>query len=112
MVQQNNLQNQPVHMAALGKRMLVGAVIGLVLISLFLIGVGEPDPSWGKLWMIRPLLIVPFAGAMGGLCNYFFVRFHHKVGVGKAVAVILSVVVFIVGLWLGFVLGLDGTLWN
>lgn len=112
MVQQNEIQNQPVNMAASGKRMLAGAVIGVVLISLFLVGVGAPDPGWEKLWTIRPLVIVPFAGAIGGLCNYVFVRFHNKVGVSKAVAVILSVVVFILGLWLGFVLGLDGTLWN
>lgn len=33
-------------------------------------------------------------------------------GVNKTVAMILSVVIFIIGLWLGIVLGLDGTYWN
>jgi hypothetical protein len=62
--------------------------------------------------MLRPLLIVPLAGAMGGLCNYFAVHFHGMVGVNKTIAMILSVIVFVVGLWMGTVLGLDGTLWN
>jgi hypothetical protein len=58
------------------------------------------------------LIIVPLAGTMGGFCNYFIVNFHSLVGLNKIIAMILSVIVFIVGLWLGIVLGLDGTMWN
>lgn len=112
MTHRNNLTRQPVHPASLGKRMLIGAGIGLLLISLFLFSADEPNPEWGKLWMIRPLIIVPLAGAMGGLCNYFIFHFHNLVGVNKIIAMILSVIVFVVGLWLGVVLGLDGTMWN
>lgn len=101
-------QNQ----ASLTKRMLVGAAIGLFLISLFLLSAGEPDPAWGNYWRIRPMIIVPLAGAMGGLCNYFIVHYHNRLGLHKAIAVIVSVIVFIIGLWLGTVLGLDGTYWN
>ncbi len=111
MTQTNNSTSQP-HQVSLVKQMLVGAGIGLLLISLFLLSAGEPNPDWGKLWMIRPLIIVPLAGAMGGLCNYFIVHFHNQVGVNKTIAMILSVIVFIIGLWLGSVLGLDGTMWN
>lgn len=112
MTQKNNLTTQSIRPASLGKRMLVGAGIGLLLISMFLISAGEPNPAWGKLWMIRPLIIVPLAGAMGGLCNYFIINFYNLVGLNKIIAMILSVIVFIVGLWLGIVLGLDGTMWN
>jgi hypothetical protein len=97
---------------SLTKRMMIGAAIGLLLISLFLISAGEPNPAWGDLWMIRPLIIVPLAGAMGGLCNYFILHYHSQFGLHKAIAVILSVIVFIIGLWMGTVLGLDGTYWN
>jgi hypothetical protein len=97
---------------SLTKRMLVGAGIGLLLICLFLSTAGNPNPAWPKLWFLRPLIIVPLAGAMGGLCNYYFVYFHHMMGVNKTIAMILSVVIFIIGLWLGTVLGLDGTYWN
>lgn len=102
-------QPQP---ASLAKRMTVGAAIGFVLISLFLLSAGEPNPEWGSLWMIRPLIVVPLAGAMGGLCNYFIVHFHSLVGLHKIIAIIISVVVFIIGLWMGTVLGLAGTMWN
>src|SRR3712207_5060881 len=111
MTQRNNVTAQP-HQASLLNRMLLGAGIGLLLIFLFLLSAHEPNPEWGKLWMIRPLIIVPLAGAMGGLCNYFIVHFHNLFGVNKTIAVILSVIVFIIGLWLGVVLGLDGTMWN
>lgn len=92
--------------------MLVGAGIGLLVISFFLLTAGGGDPAWGRLWMIRPLILVPFAGAMAGLCNYIILHYRHLVGLNKAVAIILSVIVSIVGLWMGIVLGLDGTMWN
>lgn len=104
----NNSTSQP-GQASLAKRMVTGAGIGLLLISIFLFSADEPHPAWGKLWMIRPLVIVPLAGAMGGLCNYFILGFH---GINKIAATIISVIIFFVGLWLGFVLGLDGTMWN
>ncbi|HEY5822775.1 MAG TPA: potassium transporter KefB [Cyclobacteriaceae bacterium] len=97
---------------SIAKRMLVGAAIGLALISFFLISLDEPHPEWGKFWMIRPLIIVPFAGAMGGLCNYFIVTFGHLVGLNKPMAIIISLFVCLVGLWIGVVLGLNGTMWN
>ena len=111
MAQNNNLTVPPIHISA-GKRMVVGAGIGLLLISLFVVGVKNPNPAWGKLWMIRPLLIVPFAGAMGGLCNYFLIHFHDRISVNKPIAMLVSVFVFMIKLWLGSFLGLDGTLWD
>lgn len=112
MTQTGNSTLPPIHTASLRKKMLVGAGIALLLISLFLLTVDEPKPEWGKLWMIRPLVIVSLAGAMSGLCNYFIFHFKNLVGVNKVIATIFSVIVFVVGLFLGFVLGLDGTLWN
>lgn len=96
---------------SLGKRMLIGAGIGLLLISLFVLP-AEANPAWGKFWMVRPLLITPLAGAMGGLCTYFVVNFHDQAGINKTIATILSTVIFCVGLFLGLVLGMDGTLWD
>jgi hypothetical protein len=97
---------------SLAKRMLIGGTIGLVLMSLFLFNVREPNPEWGKYWMIRPLLMLTFAGAMGGLCYHYISNFRALVGISKPVALIVSFIIFIVGLWMGFVLGLNGTLWN
>lgn len=112
MIQKNRLPNQLFHPVSLGKPIGAGAGIALLVISFFVFGVDEPQPEWGKFWMIRPLLIVPLAGATGGFCYYLLVYFHQKIGINKPVAVLLSVLIFIVSLWLGIVLGLDGTLWN
>jgi hypothetical protein len=112
MTQKINLKIFPIKSASLVKRMLLGALIGLILITIFLLGAGDPNPEWGKLWMINPLIIVPLAGALGGAFNYFISRQDFRSGWIKILAIILSLIVFIIGLWMGIVLGLDGTYWN
>ena len=97
---------------SLTTRMVAGAGIGLAVILFFILPVHDPRPEWGKLWMLRPLIIVPMAGATGGAFSYLFLQFGRQLGVNKIVIVILSTVVFVVGLWMGIVLGLDGTLWD
>ncbi|MBK1439427.1 hypothetical protein JHJ32_05475 [Parapedobacter sp. ISTM3] len=92
--------------------MLWGAGIALILISLFLFAAGDPNPDWGKLWMVRPLLIVPSAGAMGGIFYYVMNPMRYRGGWKKLSANLLSLVVYVIVLWLGTVLGLDGTWWN
>jgi cobalamin synthase len=89
----------------------VGAGIGLLVISFFLFPT-DGRPEWGKFWMVRPLIVVPFAGAMAGLCNYYILSFRNRFGLNKIVAIVLSLIVLFVGMWTGIVLGLDGTLWN
>ena len=113
MTQSNSLITRPIQTTSLVKRMLVGAGIGLVLISLFLISAGEPNPEWGTLWRLKPLIIVPFAGAGGGLFYYIMMdHIRFQVGWQKALAFLFSFIVFIIALWLGTVLGLNGTYWH
>ncbi len=90
----------------------MGAGIGLLLISFFLIGAGEPDPEWPTLWWIRPLLVVPAAGALGGLFFYNMDHLRSQGGWREVFAYVLSLIVFLVVLWLGTVLGLAGTMWD
>lgn len=94
------------------KNMLLGTGIGLALIGLFLFNTDEPNPDWHELWMIRPFVIVPFAGAMGGLFFTFMEPWRRKTGWTKAGAYLLCLLVFLIGLFMGIVLGLDGTYWN
>lgn len=108
---QANTSTQPHGRDSLGKRMVIGAGIGVLVISFFLIP-SEANPEWGKFWMIRPLLVTPMAGAMGGLCNYVILNFYWMVGINKTIARILSILVPVVGLYMGVVLGLDGTMWD
>jgi hypothetical protein len=112
MTQTTNLTTQPINSVSLSKKMLIGAGIALILICIFLYGVKNPESEWGKFWMVRPLIIVPFAGAMGGLCYYFINYWSNPSGWKKTLAIILSLLVYVIGLWMGFVLGLDGTLWD
>lgn len=112
MTKPNNSTAQLIHPVSLGKRMLQGAGIGLILILFFVLSVGEPNPEWGKLWMIRPLIVVPLAGAMGAVFYYFMDHLRSQGGWKKVLAIIVSLIVFIIALWLGVVLGLDGTLWD
>lgn len=94
------------------KKMLVGASAGLVLVATFLLMANNSNPAWGKLWMLRPLIIVPLAGAMAGLCNHLLLVFHRSIGLHKTIAVIISIIIGLVGLWMGFILGFAGTMWN
>jgi hypothetical protein len=110
MTHANNTQQ--IHPTPLAKRMLHGAAIALVLITVFLVGVDDPNPSWPRFWMVKPLIIVPIAGAMGGVFYYFMDHLRVEGGWKKIAANFLSVLVYIIGLWLGSVVGLDGTLWN
>ena len=111
MTQQNELQNQPKHSLSLVKPILTGAGIALLVISFFVFGVDAPRPEWGKFWMIKPLIITPLAGAVGG-AFYAFMAYQSSRGLNRTVAIILSITVYLIGLWLGIVLGLNGTLWN
>jgi hypothetical protein len=109
---QGHLTTQPIRKGSLARPMLIGAAINFILIITFLFPVfGHPSPDWGKLWMIRPLIVVPLAGATGGAI-YYFLRMRYPQGSKKILAIALSLVIYIIGLWMGTVLGLAGTLWH
>ncbi|MES2828050.1 MAG: potassium transporter KefB [Bacteroidota bacterium] len=112
MEQTDNLQTNTVHPSTAAKPMIIGAVIGLAVISMFLFSAGSGKPEWGAFWKIRPLIVTPFAGAMGGLVYYFMDHLRVEGGWKKVLANIVSILVFIIGLWMGIVLGLAGTLWD
>ena len=101
----------PINVPSLAWRMALGGLIGLILIGLFLYP-SHPNPEWGRFWWIRPIITVPLAGAMGGAFNYFVSQQPISKRWVKILAGLLSLFVFLVGLWLGIVLGLDGTYWN
>ena len=94
------------------KWMVPGAIIGLVIISVFVFTADNPDPAWGKFWRIRPLIITPLAAAFGFLAFSLKDIIRPEGNLYKAVVYMASLVIFVIALWLGIVLGLDGTLWN
>jgi hypothetical protein len=94
------------------KRMLTGAVIGLAIISVLVFSVDEPNPEWGKFWMIRPLIITPIVAAFGFLSFFLKDFVRPQSDWMRLVVILLSIIAFIIALWMGTILGLDGTLWN
>lgn len=106
---QNNYLMIPV---ALAKRIVLGAVVGLAVILFFVLNVDQPHPGWGRFWAIRPLLVVPLAGAVAGCISYLTDGLGKHGGWKKALAIVLSVIVFVIAIWMGIVLGLAGTMWN
>lgn len=102
----------PVFTQALKKRMLIGAGIGLLIVSFFVIGAGRGNPNWGNFWQIKPLLVTPLGGAIVGLCYDLTERLRRLEGwLGKAF-LILSILCALIGLWMSLILGLAGTMWD
>ena len=94
------------------KPILLGAGIALCLICLFLFSDPKPSPAWGPFYMIRPLIIVPFAGAAGGAFFAFMQTFEKRNIWLKITAAFISLIVYVFCIWIGSVIGLAGTYWN
>lgn len=107
----NEHQKQVIHSVSAGKRMLQGSAIALLVILFFVVG-QQKEPHWPEFWIIRPLIITPAAGAIGGLLLYFLDPLRSQQGWQKLAGTLLSLFGYVVVLWLGVILGLDGTLWN
>jgi hypothetical protein len=94
------------------KFIIIGAGIGLLLTMLFIRTAEAGNPVWPKGWVVRPLLILPLASATGGAFAYYLIQLTTGGGWRRVLAIVLSLVIYLVGLWMGFVIGFDGTLWN
>ena len=93
-------------------RMGIGALIGFALMALFILPIRDPDPAWGSNWRVRPLILTPLITAFGFLAFFLKEYIQPKTDSGKILVFLISALAFVVSLWMGFVLGLDGTLWN
>lgn len=103
---------RPLFSPLLGRRMLICAIIGLVLVGFFVIGAGEGNPSWGKFWRVKPLLLTPFLCAVVGLCYDITEPFRKISGWKGNVLFVLSLLGVVVGFWISLVLGLNNTMWD
>ena len=92
--------------------MLTGAVLGFIVISFFVFGVDNPNPAWDENWRVRPLIIAPLVGGLATLALLlkYFVRFDTKIL--NDLLILFSFVLAFIGLWIGIILGLDGTMWD
>jgi len=93
-------------------RMLIGAAIGLAIISLLVFPIKDPNPEWGSFWRLKPLILTPIVSGFGFLSYYLKEYINPKSDAGKIIVFLLSTFAFVVSLWIGTILGLNGTLWN
>lgn len=91
---------------------LAGALVALGVISLFVFGADNPNPGWPANWKIRPLMVTPLAGAAGGAFFYVLTRLRPASQAARILLLLFGVFGFLVALWVGIVLGLDGTMWD
>ena len=99
--------------ASIGRRAFIGGLIGLAIVTIFLIGVGfKGRPEWHHTWFVRPLAVVCLAGMIGGAISAWLDQFAINQRWSRLGMAILSLVIFIVGIWMGFVLGFVGTYWH
>jgi hypothetical protein len=105
-------ENLLIDKKSLLKRLGIGALFGFGFISLFVFGVDDVDPEWGKYWQVRPLIVTPLFGAIGSLAFYLRDIFPTKSVLAGTLILVASVIVFIMTIWVGIVVGLDGTMWD
>lgn len=94
------------------KRMLQGSIVGLALILFFFLSANKPSPAWNATWWLKPLLVVPFTGAMGGLGFHILTSLQTNSGWKQLVLYVFGFIGFLIALWMGMIVGLDGTYWN
>ena len=112
MTHTQNLTTKSIFTPALRSRMLFGAGLGLITVSIFVIAAGSGNPAWGDYWRIKPLLLTPALGAIVGLCYDATQPLRKLNGWVGRVFLVLSLLGYFVGMWISLVLGLAGTMWN
>lgn len=113
MTHAENLPTQPIHKFTLARLAFIGWIIGLAVILVFILPVlNHSHPDWPKYWMIRPLIITPLAGAVGGVWYYLMDFLRYQGRWKTVVAYVLSFIGCFIAIWLGIVLGLVGTMWH
>lgn len=104
---ENSNPTNPVQ-SKLSSRTLLGGGVALAAILFFVIGAGKGRPEWGQYWMVKPLILTPLIGTIAGAITHKM----EQLGWNKILTAILNVIGYLVALWIGIVLGLNGTMWN
>jgi hypothetical protein len=91
---------------------LAGFFIATGVLLLFLIGADPPNSDWASNWFLRPAIILPLAGLTGGFCAGVLSALLRVKVIGLYLAIAIGILIFLLALWMGIVLGFDGTYWN
>lgn len=97
--------------ADLINKMLLSATIGIIIAGSFVYSNTPYNDNWGHLWFIKPLILIPLSGSVGGALYYLFTRYMQNV-LPKWLLFAVGTLLFGISLWVGTILGLNGTYWN
>jgi hypothetical protein len=94
------------------KRAIQGAVIALVLISVFILGAISANANIGS-WVFIPMAAVTVGGAFGGAFYCFMDLFRNQGGWKKGLANVASVLAYFIILYMSLILALSAIgLWD
>ncbi|HEY9117694.1 MAG TPA: hypothetical protein VIN11_07695 [Roseivirga sp.] len=102
----------PPSIDTLKKRSLMGGLIGLMVTVLFIYSANDANPLWPSLWFVKPVILTPLLTTLGGAFFYYIESIFFTNAWNRPLALIIGFIAFIVSLWLGMVLGFNGTYWN
>ena len=111
---QNELQHT-LHNKPLGRFVLQGAGIALLLVTIFLAiifpigGVLIGKTFWQGVGQFLPLVTVTAGGALGGMIYYQVVQRWYPSGWKKVLSTVFSILLYIVLLWLSLIAGFSAT---
>lgn len=84
---------------------LLGKIVPLALLLFLIIA----DKESFQLWMLVPLTIIPMGGALGGIFFYLMGFVWFPSGNQKLIAVIFSIILYFVAIWISSVLAFSVT---
>jgi ABC-type branched-subunit amino acid transport system permease subunit len=111
MIDQMQQKDTPSFNRFILRGMALGGCFALFLMTVFLVAAGPGKPEWGEYWRLRPLILTPVVASFGG-AFFGYLTFRFRNGWLGIAAVLFGLVIYVVSLWLGSVLGLDGTHWD
>ena len=106
------MPNNSKHKSRLFSSVIIGSVIAFVLISVILYKGGALDPKWPQFWYLRPLILVPLAGGVWRFIFYTMEKYRQGPIWRKVIVNLVCVLIYIIGIWLATVIGLDGVWWH
>src|SRR5690606_25685817 len=111
MTHSNTSLSAAINKSSLFKIMLLGSGVGLLIILFFITG-AETEAHYPNHWKIRPIIITPISAAVGAGFAYVASKFLQQKGTNRLIAILLSIIPFIIAVHMGIVMGLGGTLWD
>ena len=94
------------------KIVLLGFALGLFIASMLIHNVSFPKLSWGPNWYIKPMLVLSFVASIGSIPFYFANQYEASNHSKKILAYLGATLFLLFFIWIGIILGFDGTIWN